>query len=193
MQQVTIELKPGDIFCSASNGILGKSIRWFERLFAIDDSAIFNHAGIITSCSGDTVEALSRGVVESHVSEYYGKRVLVGRHTRMNQGAFLRGFEEIAPEIGDVYPFWRLVLHAIPGASKWIASGKWFVCSELTAKFLNKAVDFHDWAGVTPDYLADAVMRWRVFDIVADGVAYEDWRPGCYDYREEHKIIYGRC
>ena len=172
-----VQLKKGDIFVTRfQSGLLGKGISWFERFWASDDEAKFSHAGFLIDPKGETFEALTK-IKRWHLAHYNNASVRVGRHVKMDDNLFECGWLNVKSEEGDTYPYWRLLLHMFPPLARRVATGEFMVCSELTAKFLMESVGFPQWKGVNPDYLADAILRWDIFDVVADGVLGRDW--GC--------------
>lgn len=176
MKPERVELLPGDVFCTAATGWLGRAICWTQSAWEVDGRAEFSHAGFMAARPGVTVEALARGLCYGDLGRYFGLRVLVGRHRRMDLGAFIRARETWAKDIGRIYPYWRLALHMVPFLPRLVFSGAWYVCSERTAQMLSVAVGFPAVKGVTPGYLADAIERWDDFDVVADGIYGEQWQ-----------------
>jgi hypothetical protein len=64
---------PGDFILTHSSGLFGRLIRFGEALRYWGPErayARWNHAALIASTSGDLIEALSVGVVETHISRY---------------------------------------------------------------------------------------------------------------------------
>jgi hypothetical protein len=59
---------PGDMFLTHSPSFFGKIIRFGESLRRPSRSSFFNHAGIIVSANGDTIEAWGRGVVRKNLT-----------------------------------------------------------------------------------------------------------------------------
>jgi hypothetical protein len=170
-----VVLKPGDVFCTASTGLLGRVICWSQSAWEVDGRAEFSHSGFISMRPDTTVEELPAGLRYGTLDRYYGLRVLVGRHQGMDLRAFILGRKAWVPHLGRPYPWWRLALHLVPFLPRLVFSGAWYVCSERTAAFLVAAVGFPAVKGVTPGYLADAIERWDDFEVVADGVYGEDW------------------
>jgi hypothetical protein len=170
-----VELKKGDIFVTRfQSGWLGRGISWFERFWASDDEASFSHAGFVMDPKGETFEALT-SIKRWHIANYRGARVRLGRHVDMDDNKYEIGWLSVKNEEGDTYPYWRLLLHMFPPLARRVATGEFMVCSELTAHFLTEAVGFPQWKGVNPDYLADAILRWDMFEVVADGILGDEW------------------
>ena len=67
--------KPGDFLLTHSSSLVGKIIRFGQRLRIHGDDVIYahwSHAALVTSETGDLVEALGRGVSRSKASKYDG-------------------------------------------------------------------------------------------------------------------------
>lgn len=167
----SVKLYPGDFFVTRNPMSLGRAIMFVEKLWAKDNEAEYSHAGIITDTEGTTLEALWR-IKGNELDAYRGKKVLIGRWIGMNGMNFAQGLSAISDDIGRIYPLWRLPLFAIPGAAKWVSSGKFTVCSELVCKFLLGA-GFNEvgrWQGQDPEDVSDMIKKWRECEIVYEGV-----------------------
>lgn len=163
------DLRVGDIFCTSNPMWLGRAIRFIERTNDIDGEATYSHAGVIMDYRGKTFEALWTNKKQDLFQAYAGKQILIGRHERMNASAAEKGWDNVKDLEGNWYAGHRLFLHLIPPLAKWLAMGKWAVCSELTAKYLVGAGLLNFWPGVNPDYLADMIRRWKEWHIVYEG------------------------
>ena len=170
-----VELKPGDFFCTDGTGGLSRVITWFERMRAKDGRAEFCHCGTIIDSVGKTIESLAT-IRYGHISDYAGRKVLIGRWRGMTPQGHAEGVKAISDDIGQIYPFWRLPLHALGIA--WISSGKFQVCSERVAQHLIVAGfdDIGKWEGQNPDDIADMIRRWRDVEIVFDGTWQKETR-----------------
>ncbi|MCP4627319.1 MAG: hypothetical protein GY850_27970, partial [bacterium] len=160
-------LKPGDIFCSKNPMALGKAIAAVETFWSADNHAQYGHAGIITSQTGNTLEALWTVKSQNLWKAYKGSKVLIGRNVDMGPSLFKHGMEGIRKHKGQLYPFWRLALCIVPPLSKYLKFSGKLVCSELTGKFLYEA-GFSAWEqyhGLTPDHVADRIRRWKGWEI----------------------------
>jgi hypothetical protein len=170
-----IELMPGDFFCTKNPMALGKAIRFMETFWK-GHKAVYSHSGIITDRDGTSLEALwtIRG---NSIDAYDGEEVIIGRWTGMTPEALQRGYEAIAEEIHEGYPFWRLFL--FPALAKWVSSGNFTVCSELVCKFLQGAgfSMVERWQGMNPDDVADIIDKYRDITKIYEGV----WK-GCEKY-----------
>jgi len=164
-----IKLLPGDIFCSRNPMWLGIAINAVQRFWDVDNQCDYGHAGIITGVFGNTLEALwtvkAQNVWRAYDSPDRGG-LLIGRNQNMTYDKFLAGMEAVKVYKGNPYPLWRLFLHLIPPLGKYLSTGKFLVCSELTAKFLVGAGELNFYKGVTPDYLQDMIEHWDEWDIV---------------------------
>ena len=174
MEEVKMELKPGDLFCSKSSGVIPWMIRAVQWFWSTDNEATFNHSGIILGRNGSTLEAKFR-IKKYHLEELVGKQVLIVRHKQMNKIRCLSGLKAVAPMVGKFYPGWRLPLHLFKLA-KFFAFGPG-VCSEFTGKFMAGAGFKNIVYGITPDDLAD---RWRIdrdMVIIFEGVLKKEDLP----------------
>ena len=165
-----IKLKPGDIFLTRNPMALGKAINWIQRIKSNDNESIYSHAGIITTESGMTLEALWTIKSQNLFEAYRGAKVMIGRHADMTKDHYLMGIKAVRPFTGRIYPFHRLFFHLIPGASKYINSGRFLVCSELVDKFLfESGVERRWYRGRNPDHIADMVRDWKKWETVFEG------------------------
>jgi hypothetical protein len=166
-------LLPGDVFATRNPNGLGKAICLAEKLKSPDGKAEYGHTGIIQDAQGKTLEAVWTIAEQNLFEAYKGDRVLIARFAESENAWTLRkGFEAVCPLKNRMYPFHRLLLHAI-GLARWIHWMKTPVCSELTAMFLvNTGVPMSfggNYWGITPDNLVD---EWRIskhFDIIFEG------------------------
>ncbi len=176
MKPVSVQL--GDVFVTANNTTLGFWIRLAERVWAKDGNARYGHAGIILDSTGTTFEALPDGLKYSTLDDYFGTEVLIVRPVRSLVGNPVVRFNRavaikkvVDDHLGQRYPSWRILLHIIPPLARATSNGNHFVCSELTARYLH---EFGAWpevvAGINPDDLADALQRWKCFELVYKGV-----------------------
>ncbi|MDX9896715.1 MAG: hypothetical protein RBS34_14795 [Desulfofustis sp.] len=173
-----IELQAGDLFCVRSAGPLSWAIIAVEKFHAKDNRAEFGHSGVITDRLGSTFEALAT-MRHGSLDRYRGRRLLIARPVRRTDGEMVRIYHRqaainriIREHRGQIYPFWRIALHLIPPASKYLSlAGSRLVCSELTAKAEVLMGTLHvPYTGRNPDDLAD---RWRyawTHQVIYDGV-----------------------
>lgn len=168
-----IELKLGDIFATRNPQGLGKAILLMQDVKSQDGKSDYGHTGIITSSSGDTFEALWTIKEQKLFEAYKGSQVLVARWDGMTLEAFNQGFSEVSKMKDRMYPWYRLVWHAL-GLARWVHFLKTPVCSEITAHFLLHAgatcIYGENYWGITPDNLVD---EWRIskhFNTVFEGV-----------------------
>lgn len=170
---MNIELKPGDVFATRNPNGLGSLIIEAQKRKSQDGQAEYGHTGIIQNSQGKTLEAVWTIAEQNLFEAYKGDRVLIARFAGSeNTWSLVKGFDAVNPLKKRVYPFHRLLLHAI-GLARWVHWIKTPVCSELTAMFLiNAGVPMScgkNYWGVTPDNLVD---EWRIskhFDIVFEG------------------------
>jgi hypothetical protein len=173
-----VELRPGDLFCVRSAGLLSYAIMAVERFNSEDDAAEFGHSGVIIDAHGSTFEALTT-LRYGSLERYRGKKLLIARPSLKLSRAPVQRFDRqaainrvIREHRGQIYPFWRIPLHLVPPASKYLSvAGRWLVCSEVVAKTeLYMGVLAGPYTGRNPDDLAD---RWRVswtHQVLFDGV-----------------------
>jgi len=168
-----IELKRGDIFCTRNPMWLGRMINAVQTFWAADNHSEYSHAGIITDPDGTTFESLWT-IRHNHIDKYEGAQVLIGRHMCINSAMFEHGWERIRGHQGQIYPFHRLLLHIIPPVAKYVATGRFPVCSELVCKFLWEITLVRTWAGKNPDHVADMIKLYRGFEVVYEGMWGDD-------------------
>ena len=174
-----IDLKQGDVFCSENTAFFSKMINIMQKINSKDNCSVYSHAGIITSFDGATFEALST-IRADHLKRRKGQKVLIARPIAksITGGAItaldkkLAITEIVSQYNGKRYPWWRIILHAIPFAAKYVsAHGRFLVCSELVAKYLYLInARHHHYTGTDPDDLADEWIRWKNFEIIFEGV-----------------------
>ena len=163
-------LNPGDIFCVTGDSLVQSAIKGCNSVASVDGKADYGHAGIITSSAGSTFEAVERYSRHNIFQRYEGCEILIGRHVNMTLAAHEAGMKAISHLEGSMYPWFRLAVYLVPYLPKFVHFGK-PVCSELVFMYLS-AADMNDcdyfW-GVSPDYVADAIHRWDVFEPVFEG------------------------
>ncbi len=176
------DLRPGDIVCTTysidrdPNGpnwlqwILSMGIRWVQCFNDVDGKARLTHSFVITTDAGDTFEALWRYREQNIYDAYAGQEVLIGRHKGMTREKFYAAHLSIAKKYyGLRYPAWKLPLFFLmPRLLKWLPGKP--VCSEKTFRYPYHAGLVDHWRGVTPSYVADAIRRWRDFEVVYQGI-----------------------
>lgn len=190
---VDLDLRPGDIGLCSNPADIGKAfhpssnkkaINLFQNLEDGDKKSIYGHAFILAKAleespsfafNGDLYESAIR-ISKSTVSKYEGMPVCFMRHRGMTAEAYTRGIPEVLNNIGQIYPFHRLLFCAADSLLSWcgqkmgqnwkfrtskLLKADWPVCSELAAQFilacgLETGVPKEGWIGVNPDDLADA-------------------------------------
>lgn len=176
-----IALKRGDVFCAAGQGPLFWGIRLVQYIHSRDNESTYGHAAMILCSSGDVLDTRWT-VSRTSLDLYRGQKIIIARPIgkdtpdsslqdidHSHQSHILVNIENSCK--GKWYPVHRLALHLIPPLAKFLHIGRWSVCSERVAQYLNsigarnKAV-----GGTTPDMLADEWRRWRNFDIIYEGV-----------------------
>lgn len=106
-------VQPGDIFLTASNQLFGRGIRLIERMFSLDQSAKYNHAGIILAGDGETLESLWTVKRQNLYTAYAGYPVLVARCNQITQFGLEKAMQSVLSREGEFYPFLRIPLHAL--------------------------------------------------------------------------------
>jgi hypothetical protein len=71
--QTADEMREGDFLLTHGDYLVSRLIRFGQRLSHEERYARWNHAVLVLSKDGRIAEALSQGVVETHVSKYEGK------------------------------------------------------------------------------------------------------------------------
>lgn len=162
-------LQPGDLFLSASPGLVSRMINACQRFWSQDNHAQYTHAGIVVSVWGDVFEAAGKGIADGSLYAYAGKPVLIARHEDMDLSLFQYAINKTYKRRGDPYPVHRLFFHIFPPIAKYWGVGM-AVCSELVAEFLYFADILGYWMGVNPDELEEIFRHWKGFKIVYDGI-----------------------
>jgi len=164
------QVQTGDFFGSTNPMALGRGINAIQWFWSKDAESIYSHSGIITGEDGTTLEALWTVKSGTLFTDYAGDKVIIARYMDVSPARIrdeLRALRE--QHEGNIYPFWRLGMHLFPP----LAKVTWFdrlVCSELVAKYLYMIGARHpQYAGTSPDVLADEWHRWKNFEIVFEG------------------------
>ena len=164
-----IQLQPADFVLVNSRSIMGRGISLAEKRNALGDSQ-YIHAFNIEDTEGGTIDTLLE-LRRGNINEYAGCPVLIGRYSDANNAWPTQALRQIARDIGQVYPVYRLVLDFF-GIGRFFRT-KRIVCSERVAKFLYFLTGmkaFQNWYGWEPSDLADVAKHWREFEVVYEGV-----------------------
>ncbi len=164
-------LRAGDLFATSGGGLIATGIKAVQWFWSTDNSAPYNHLGIIEGPDGTTLEARWK-FKEYNLENYIGSRVLIVHHKDMTPERAKAGFLAVAPDLGCLYPSWRLIPFALHLA-KFLRFGPG-VCSEQTGKFLKGAGFKNIVYGLTPD---DYVDRWKIdkdVEIIFEGILTQD-------------------
>jgi hypothetical protein len=162
-----MNLEPGMVFAVCSDSWLASAINWCQKVKATDNESEYNHAGLITSRTGTTFEALSK-IGYGRLSGYKDCHIIIAKHRAMTDDLFNQGFKPIKTLDGSLYPAPRLALHLL-GLAKFV-HWKYPVCSELVAKFEFEAGLRKNWWGINPDNLADEWKISKYYDVIYEGV-----------------------
>ena len=164
-----IEVQPGDLAVVQDNTILGPMVRWGERAF-MDDAGVFDHGFIITSTNGQIIES-KLTFRYAQLSQYIGCKIFIVRHKEMTPERFAAGMAVITPDLGKLYPAWRLPLYIL-GLERFFNKGIG-VCVEQEGRFMQGAGFQHIVYGITPDDLAElwneTILQGRMI-VVCDGI-----------------------
>ena len=178
----TVQLQPGDVFCAQGSGPLFAAIRMVQWINSRDNEATYGHAALILDAAGTVLDTRWR-VGRTHLDLYQGQQVMIARPVDWVSrcGVISGPISESTKKLcltaiettcrGKWYPVHRLFLHLVPPVARLLHIGRWQVCSERVAAYLQaigarpKPV-----GGVTPDMLADEWRRWRNFQIIFEGV-----------------------
>ncbi|MBV6342819.1 hypothetical protein [Candidatus Magnetobacterium casense] len=158
-----------------SETLLGASIRALEAYWAPDGYAEYNHAGFFFCTCHDgavacSIEALPEGIFGRRwPDEFMGEQILIARHEAMDEFRFWQGFGRVEMEIGEKYPFHRLLLHAL-GPLAEINIMDMNVCSEIVQMFCFFSGLTRDRRGWNPDSCHEWLKQNRRIDYVFEGV-----------------------
>lgn len=164
-------LQPGDIFFCRGRGPLDRLINWFQGLRDTDGDTRRSHVGVVLNSRGHILETTSwRTGYRSLARHYAGSDLQILRLSGMTSASAWLGLCAVAHQVGLVYPYWRLLVHAVGLPSGLHLRG--MECSALTAHFLAGAgVDL---AKPTPwaydaDELGDELAARADCTVVHDG------------------------
>ena len=137
-------MQPGDIFVVRENHPFDVLIRFAQRRrFAVTD-AEFNHCGIISTASGETIEALWSGVSYGSVHNYPDRKII----SIPDDATRFHILQWSAKRVGDRYSFvslFVLVLSLMVGAKFRFGRRGTYICSGLVASALTYAgIDMGD-------------------------------------------------
>lgn len=163
----SIKLASGMEFAVNSGSKLARAINCVQKIKAVDNESVYNHAGILVGEKGRTFEALWK-IQFSDLDQYKGCELIIVCHKLMSQRVFDDAFPQIVKLNGKIYPAQRLFLHMV-GLAKFI-HWKYPVCSELVAKFDYECGFRRNWWGINPDNLVD---EWRIskhYEVIFEGI-----------------------
>jgi len=181
-----LQLMPGDVVCTTySREIEPDNPSWFQTALSfgirqaeafqdVDGKAQYTHSFTVVSEAGRTFEALWTYKHQDIYQAYGGYPVLVGRHKKMTRAKAQMIHSRMEKKFaGRWYPVWKLPLFGLaPWLLKYLPAKP--VCSELVFWGLNKVGLVDHWKGVMPSYVADAIRRWRDFQVVYEGIMPEN-------------------
>lgn len=135
---VSFPLKPGDLFFVGGEGWLNNLINRFQALWSTDGVTKYSHVGIIIDDKGTTFETTSwRTGNQSLESTYAGSEIAILRWNQMWPDRVLAGLKAVEDQRGRVYPYWRLLAHAL--RIHGLVHFRSMECSVLVAHFLAAA------------------------------------------------------
>ena len=164
-----LKLQPGDIFCSTNPMALGRAINAVQWFWSKDKESRYSHSGIILDYNGKTLEALWRFSSQNLYTAYAGDNIIVGRHTHMTPEYFATGYAKIEPDIGAIYPFWKLPLFLLPPLTQFLNFTGKYVCSVRVMQFLFYCSLVNRFTGYNPDDVADMIRTKKGWEIVFEG------------------------
>lgn len=167
---MVLELNRGDVFGTKNPMALGKVINAIQWVWSHDGESRYSHSGIILDPLGTTFEALWTCKSQNLFDCYEEEQVIIARYTGGKMMPMDTAIKQLLEEHGGkVYPFWRLLLHLVPPLAK-INMSQRPVCSELVAKYSWLIGGRHEqWAGASPDMLADEWRRWDNWEVIYEG------------------------
>lgn len=125
---------PGDVMLTHSPGPIGWAIRLGERMRS-PFGARWNHAGIVTSASGDTIEAWTRGVVRSVVS-HHPERIILPCPAGVDRNRVVAAAVECLGERYNFMDILALAVDCLFGTSLHDSDRGQVICSELVTQCL---------------------------------------------------------
>jgi len=162
--------------CTRNPMMLGRAINAVQRFWSADGQSKYSHAGIIIDADGATFEALWTNTRRNLFEDLAGVEVLIGRHRAMTSRRFDQAWKIIRQTEGRRYPGWRLVLHLLPAAPKYLNSGRFKVCSELVDSFYYHAGIYERlrpglrFKGRNPGQIEDMIYYFKEWDVVFEGI-----------------------
>lgn len=163
-----IKLRSGDIFLSKNPMALGMIINTIQTFWSVDGKSEYSHAGVLVDSMGTTIESLWTVSHQNIHEAYIDNIVLIARNKTFSRQDIRNGHKLISKHKGQIYPFYRLLLMAIPPLGKYVNFGR-CVCSELTCKFLMGAGVDIEWQGKNPDNIHDIIKYNKDYEIIYEG------------------------
>jgi hypothetical protein len=164
-----VDVLPGDLVCAHRSSLLGGIIANAEERCPCSLS-YWGHAFHVEESDGTILNTLEHVVRGNLFHDYAGVDVLVGRFRGSDPSKVRAAIDEIAKDIGSVYPAWRLVADELD-LGRMLHTGSQ-VCSERTVHFGYLAFGYEPfarWAGWTPGNLAFCLQYGQGFQVVYEG------------------------
>jgi hypothetical protein len=151
-------VQPGDIVLFAGKSFPARIVNWYQSIKAGHPS-FYNHVALVTSPEGEIFHAARWWVRHSRLRHRCRRcQVEIIRWKQMTPERFRQGMAAVAPMEGRLFPLWRQLLHAL-SLARIICVGRWAVCSELVARFLQGAgARDRDWCGTNVIDLHDELL-----------------------------------
>ena len=155
-------LLPGDILFVDGGHVLDNAIVLFESVWSAlrgrDSAAHWSHTGVLDTPATVFETTNWRTATRGLHTHYAGSQIGVWRWAGMTPEALRAGLAAVEGQRGRVYPYWRLILHAVGLAG--LVHGRTMECSVLAATFLRAAglpLRENPWT-YDPDKLADELI-----------------------------------
>lgn len=139
---------PGDILLvrdyTGGSDLIGNLILAGQRARYGDvDEARWTHSALIVSQTGELVEAMARGVVHGHISEYAKRETLIISPPSASPLSRSRAVEGALSQVGDRYgvlDFISLAFSLLSGLRWSLHADRQPICSELVSRYTEKYI-----------------------------------------------------
>ena len=182
-------VKRGDVLLTSNPDGLGNVITWFQNLQG--DPSIYTHAALFPYDALPKIYEANGTLDIKNITQYIGYKICIIRHKFMTDEAYRKGFREIKDNVGQIYPWHRLLLIGLDNGFNWLFKKLRFkfrskiariisrdrpVCSEWVVQFFNSAyikmgfVNGECWQGKSPDDIDDArIAHPELWETVYEG------------------------
>lgn len=166
----------GDVVFVRGTGRFDHILMSFMKALSSDNSCHFSHTCFMLS----DVSIMETSPTKTHVvdlwRQYRENEIKVLRYKNLTQAGMYDGYVAVKDQLGKMYPYDRLFLHALKLAGK--INGTRMVCSELVAHFLTAAGVGLAGAWPDTDLLHDTLCGRDDFELVFFGKMIEHWPYG---------------